>query len=67
MEEKVLDYIKYVLEVPRDEYNGMPTCPFAKQERESNNIYIDTLSNDNDFIKCMHTFVKSGVNSAVFI
>ena len=67
MEEKVLDYIKYVLEVPRDEYNGMPTCPFAKQERESNNIYIDTLSNNNDFIICMHSFVKSGVNSAVFI
>ena len=67
MEEKVLDYIKYVLEVPRDEYNGMPTCPFAKQERESNNIYIDTLSNNNDFIICMHNFVKSGVNSAVFI
>ena len=67
MEEKVLDYIKYVLEVPRDEYNGMPTCPFAKQERESNNIYIDTLSNNNDFIICMHNFVKSGKNSAVFI
>ena len=67
MKEKVLSYIKDVLEVPRDEYNGMPTCPFAKQERESNNIYIDTLSNDNDFIKCMHAFVESGVNSAVFI
>ena len=67
MEEKVLSYIKDVLEVPRDEYNGMPTCPFAKKEREDNNIYIDTLSHDNDFIVCMHNFVKSSKNSAVFI
>ena len=67
MKSKVLDYIKYVLEVPRDEYNGMPTCPFAKKEREDNNIYIDTLSPDNDFIICMHNFIKSGKNSAVFI
>jgi len=67
MNEKVLDYIKNVLEVPRDEYNGMPTCPFAKKERESNNIYIDTLSNTNDFVICMNNFVKSDKNSAVFI
>ena len=67
MKNKVLDYIKNVLEVPRDEYNGMPVCPFAKQERESDNIYIDTISSDNDFIICMHNFVESGRNSAVFI
>ena len=67
MKEKVLDYIKNVLEVPRDEYNGMPVCPFAKQERESDNIYIDTITDDNDFIICMHNFIESGKNSAVFI
>ena len=67
MKEKVLSYIEDVLEVPRDEYNGMPTCPFAKQERESDNIYIDTLSESNDFIICMHKFIESGRNSAVFI
>ena len=67
MKEKVLSYIEDVLEVPRDEYNGMPTCPFAKQERESDNIYIDTITSDNDFIICMHNFVESGKNSAVLI
>ena len=68
MKEKVLSYIKDVLEVPRDEYGGMPACPFAKQERESpTNIYIDTLSESNDFIVCMHKFIESGKNSAVFI
>ena len=67
MKEKVLEYIENVLEVPRDEYSGMPVCPFAKQERESNNIYIDTISSDNDFIICMHNFIESSKNSAVFI
>jgi hypothetical protein len=67
MEGKVLNYIKNVLEVPRDEYNGMPTCPFAKKEREDNQIYIDTLSSDNGFIVCMNNFAKSGKKSAVFI
>ena len=67
MKDKILKYIENVLEVPRDEYNGMPVCPFAKQERKSNNIYIDTISSDNDFIICMHNFIESGKNSAVFI
>ena len=67
MKEKVLSYIEDVLEVPRDEYNGMPVCPFAKQERESDNIYIDTITSDNDFIICIHNFIESGKNSAVLI
>ena len=55
---KVLDYIENVLEIPRDEYNGMSACPFAKKERESNNIYIDTISIKNDFIICMNNFIN---------
>ena len=45
--DKVLDYIKNILEVPRDEYNGMSVCPFAKKERETNNIFIDTIDDNN--------------------
>lgn len=67
MKSKVLDYIENILEVPRQEYNGMPACPFAKQERESNNIYLDEVNPDNDFLMCMNKFVHSGMNSAVFI
>ena len=67
LKSKVLDYIENVLEVPRQEYNGMPACPFAKQERESNNIYLDEINSDNDFLMCMNKFVHSGMNSAVFI
>lgn len=67
LKNKVLDYIENVLEVPRQEYNGMPVCPFAKQERESNNIYLDEINSDNDFLMCMNKFVHSDMNSAVFI
>jgi hypothetical protein len=67
MKEKVIDYIKNVLEAPRDEYGGMSACPFAKKERETDNIHYDEISGNNDFIVCMHKFTKSGKNSAVFI
>jgi hypothetical protein len=67
LEHKVLDYIKNVLEVPRDEYSGMSACPFAKKERESDNLYIDTLEGDNDFITLMEKFYKSGKENAIFI
>jgi len=65
--EEVLNYIKYVLEVPRDEYNGMPTCPFAKKEREGDNLYIDYMGEGNDFITCMEKFYESGKDNAIFI
>jgi len=64
---KVLDYIENILEIPRQEYDGMPACPFAKQERESNNIYLDEITSGNSFLKCIGKFYKSNMNSAVFI
>ena len=65
--DKVLDYIKIILEVPRDEYSGMSACPFAKKERETDNIFIDTINNDSSFMECMDKFIKTDKNSAVFI
>ena len=64
---KVLDYIENVLEVPRDEYNGMSACPFAKKERETDNIYIDEMTEENTFAMCVNNFLNSGKNSAVFV
>ena len=65
--DKILDYIKNILEVPRDEYSGMSACPFAKKERETDNIFIDTINNDSSFMECMDKFIKTDKNSAVFI
>jgi len=67
MKDKVLEYIKNVLEPAREEYNGISACPFAKKERESDNIFIDEITYENDFMICMKKFINSGKNSAVFI
>ena len=64
---KVIDYIKDVLEIPRDEYNGMSACPFAKKERENDNLYIDVIDENNGFFKLMDKFLKSGKDNAIFI
>ena len=64
---KVLDYIENVLEIPRDEYGGMSACPFAKKERENNNLYIDVIDKDNGFLILMDKFFKSGKDNAIFI
>ena len=44
MKDKVLEYIENVLEPAREEYNGISACPFAKKERESDNIFIDEIT-----------------------
>jgi len=64
---KVIDYIKNVLEVPRTEYNGMSACPFAKKERENDNLYIDVIDENNGFFNLMDKFFKSGKDNAIFI
>ena len=65
--EKVLDYIKNVLEIPREEHSGMSACPFAKKERENDNIYIEILDKNNGFLTLMDKFYKSGKDNAIFI
>jgi hypothetical protein len=64
---EVLKYIEDYLEVPRSEYGGMSACPFAKKERKSDNIYIDIIEGDNDFLECMEKFYESGKDNAIFI
>ncbi|MDA8978341.1 hypothetical protein N9F67_00560 [bacterium] len=65
--EEVLKYIEDYLEVPRSEYGGMSACPFAKKERKSDNIYMDVIEGDNDFLECLNKFDESGKDNAIFI
>jgi|TARA_R110001606_G_scaffold385948_1_gene549730 hypothetical protein len=67
IKKQILNYIKNVLEVPRDEYDGLSACPFVKKERENNNIYIKNLDNNDGFISLMDEFYKSGEDNAIFI
>lgn len=65
--EKVLKYIEDYLEVPRSEYGGMSACPFAKKERKGDNIYMDIIEGDNNFLECMNTFYETDKDNAIFI
>ena len=47
--------IENILEVPRDEYNGMSACPFAKKERENDNLYIDVIDELSEMIPELNT------------
>ena len=65
--EDVRLWSKHFLEVPNLHLGGVPACPFAKKERENNNLYIDVIDKDNGFFKLMDKFLKSGKDNAIFI
>jgi len=60
-------YLTEVLEKPRDEFEGMPACPFIKKERLKNKLMIDVFDNENEsFLDKIELFVKSSYTDAVF-
>jgi hypothetical protein len=64
---KIIDYIRNVLEVPRPEYNGFAACPFVRKERESGKMYIDTFdASTESLISKIQDFIHSGCTSALF-
>lgn len=64
---KIIDYIRNVLEIPRPEFNGFAACPYVKRERESNKIYIDTYDSSKEtLILKIQDFIHSGYESALF-
>jgi|TARA_R110002012_G_scaffold68696_2_gene178351 hypothetical protein len=64
---EVKDYINNVIRPPREEFGGMPTCPFAGPELDSGRLMIDVIVPDKvplpDLIR---KFLKSDKNSALF-
>tara|TARA_B100001057_G_C22801780_1_gene931795 strand:- start:564 stop:1088 length:525 start_codon:yes stop_codon:yes gene_type:complete len=64
--QKLRDYLE-VLEKPRSEYEGLPTCPFIKKERIKNKLMIDTFDNNSEsFLEKMEMFLDSEYTDAVF-
>ena len=56
-----------MLETPREEYEGLPTCPFLKKERINNKLMIDIFDNNKDsFLDKMEMFASSDYTDAVF-
>ena len=69
--EKLIDSIKIylteVLEIPREEFEGLPACPFIKKERLKNKLMIDVFDNENEsFLDKITVFIKSSYTDAVF-
>lgn len=64
--QEVKNYLD-ILETPRPEYSGLPTCPFVKKERINDNLFIDVFDNTKStFLDKMSCFIDSKYTDAVF-
>ena len=65
--ESITKYMTEVLEIPREEFEGLPACPFIKKERIKNTLMIDVFDNENEsFVDKVSVFIKSSYTDAVF-
>ena len=56
-----------LLEKPRQEYEGLPTCPFIKKERLKNKLMLDVFDHHSEnFIDNIHVLANSDYTDAVF-
>ena len=64
---KVLDFIK-VLRTPREEFGGLPPCPFVGSEVDRDKLMIDLFDpSKNTFLEMVDSFVNSNFDSALFV
>ena len=67
LKNKMKGYINFILRPKREEFGGMPVCPFAGPELDQDKLMIDIFDPDNEsFIEKMQQFVDSKYNSALF-
>ena len=63
---KILDYIG-ILRTPRDEYGGMPACPFVGAEIDKGKLLIDKFDpNETTILEKVKEFDESEYDSALF-
>ena len=73
MEEKkilteVKTWITEYLEIPNENFGGMPVCPFVKAEREKNKLMFEIwYPNKTSFIEVLDKFKNSEFSSALVI
>tara|TARA_Y100001973_G_scaffold35559_1_gene53551 strand:- start:741 stop:1226 length:486 start_codon:yes stop_codon:yes gene_type:complete len=65
MKTRIKDYINNVLREKRDEFGGMPVCPFAGPELDGNKLMIDVVG-DKNLEQLMVEFAESDYESALF-
>ena len=61
--QKTIDYINEVLRPPREEFGGLPVCPFAGPELDNGKLMIDIINEEQSQIFCLTT-QNSKYNSA---
>ena len=71
MSEKIIgevkDYINKVIRPPREEFGGMPACPFAGPELDSGRLMIDVVvPGEVSLPELIQKFLDSGKRSALF-
>ena len=64
---EVKDYINNIIRPPREEFGGMPACPFAGPELDSGRLMIDVvIPGEVSLPDLIHKFLASGKRSALF-
>tara|TARA_R100000541_G_scaffold41311_3_gene48747 strand:- start:13927 stop:14439 length:513 start_codon:yes stop_codon:yes gene_type:complete len=64
---KVLDYIG-ILREPREEYGGLPTCPFVGAELDKDKLMIDKFDpNESTLLDKIKLYDDSEYDSALFV
>jgi len=64
---EVKGYINNVIRPPREEFGGMPTCPFAGPELDSGRLMIDVIEPGKTSLpELIKKFLESGKQSALF-
>jgi len=64
---KVLEYIG-ILRVPREEYGGLPACPFVGAELDKDKLMIDKFDpNESTLLDKVKAYDESEYDSALFV
>ena len=67
LKNKMKGYINFILRPKRDEFGGIPVCPFAGPELDQDKLLIDVFNPDEEsFIDKMQEFEDSKYSSALF-
>ena len=67
VQKKIRQYINEVIRPPRDEFGGMPVCPFAGPELDSNKLMIDAVCPGGKTLpELVRQFLNSDYNSTLF-
>ena len=65
--QKVIDYINEVIRPPRQEFGGMPVCPFAGPELDNDKLMIDIINENQSLGFLLDKYKNSKYNSALLI